>query len=129
MTEIKNYSPQDALDLCKDPKFLEQANFNQTSGPAYSLFLDNKLVACGGVRIGVGEAWFITNDENREKHPKSILRASREALDWMIREHRLWRLWAKCERSERFFEHLNFTKGKEEWWTLYPGEGLKKIER
>lgn len=118
MTEIKLYNPQDAIELCGDPTKLPEAKLNQTAGPAYSLFLDKKLIACGGVRCyGVGELWLGTNDEFREKYIKEIIRVSREQIDFMIRENHLWRLVAETESRENFLEHLGFKESEKKLFT------------
>ena len=111
MIEIKPYNPQDAIDLCGDESKRDAANLNQTAGPAYSLFLDKKLVACGGMRIyGVAELFLITSDEYRKKHIKTILKASREQIDIMVRENHIWRLLAETKISDNFLKHLGFVE-------------------
>lgn len=118
MTEIKSYNPQDAIELCGDKTKLPEANLNQTAGPAYSLFLDKKLIACGGVRCyGVGELWLVTNDEQRKKHTKTILKVSREQIDFMVRENHLWRLLAETKISENFLKHLGFVESEKKLFT------------
>ena len=115
---VKAYNPEDAIKLCGDESKRPEANLNQSAGSAYSLFLDKELIACGGVRIyGVGEMWLVTNDECRKKHIKTILRASREQIDLMVRENSLWRLLAETEISENFLEHLGFVKSKKRLYT------------
>lgn len=118
MIETKPYNPRDALELCGDESKLPQANLNQTAGPAYSLFLDKKLIACGGVRIyGIAELWLIKSKEFGENHTKTILRASKEQIDLMIRENHLWRLLAETDNGENFLEHLGFIKSKKRLYT------------
>lgn len=115
MTEIKPYIPQDAIKLVKDESKFEQAKFNQAS-PSYSLFIDGKLVACGGVRLGVGDAWFIMSDDDRQKmktpqfnsEQREIMRFCRNLADSIPREHGLWKLYADNEISQKFLEVLGF---------------------
>ena len=89
------------------------AKFN-LSGPAYSMFIDGKLVGSGGVRVGVGEAWFIMSDKDREKTPeftgtkKEIIRVCRERIDVMMRDNGLWKLYAEPEMSKVFIRSLGF---------------------
>lgn len=118
MTEIKPFNPNDAIKLCGDEKQRPNANLNQAAGPAYSLYLNKKPIACGGVRCyGVGELWMLTTDENREKYTKEILRASKEQIDLMIRENHLWRLMAETDKSESFLKHLGFVESEKRFFT------------
>lgn len=118
MTEIKPYNPDDAIELCGDESQRPNANLNQSAGPAYSLYLDKKLIACGGVRCyGVGELWLLTNDKYRQKHIKEILKASRQQIDLMIRENHLWRLMAETKVSDNFLEHLGFVESEKKLFT------------
>jgi len=113
--EIKRYIAQDAIELCGDEKKYGLALFNQAS-PAYSLFIDGKLVACGGMRIGVGEAWFIMSDDDRDRTPdftgrkRKILSVCRKQMEELCREHSLWKLYAEPEMSTVFIKALGFTE-------------------
>ena len=115
---IKPYEPQDAIDLCGDETKRAAANLNQLAGPAFTLFLDKKPIACGGVRIyGVGELWMLTNDENRKKHIKSIYRASKEEINKMIRENHLWRVMAERNEADTWLKHLGFKESEKKLYT------------
>lgn len=112
MTEIKPYVPTDAIELCGDPDKLELAKFN-LSGPCYSLFIDGKLVASGGIRFGVGEAWFIMGKDrdaspNFTSEKKVIIKSCRQKIEDMMREHGLWKLYAEPEMSKVFIKALGF---------------------
>lgn len=115
---IKPYDPQDAVDLCDDETVRAQADLNRLAGPAYSLFLDKKIIACGGVRIyGVGEMWMLTNDENRKNHIKEILRASKKQIDKMIRKQKLWRIMAERNETGAWLKHLGFKESDKRLFT------------
>jgi len=111
--ELKPYIPQDAIALCGDESKFDLALFNQAS-PACSVFIDGRLVCCGGIRFGVGEAWFIMNDKDREKSPdftgrkRKILRVCRKQIEAWSREHGMWKLYAEPEMSTIFIESLGF---------------------
>jgi hypothetical protein len=111
MSEIKGYHPDDAIAICGDESKRQYANLNQSAGPAYSLFLGSKLLGCGGVRIyGIGEAWCMFTDDAIKNNKKTILRASQEQMEIMVRENKLWRLFAETKVNENFLEHLGFKK-------------------
>ena len=108
---IKGYHPKDAIAICGDETKWPQANLNQSSGPAFSLFEDGTLLGCGGVRVyGVGEPWCMFTKEARTNKKTTILKATKQQLDIMCREHKLWRLFAETTVSESFLEHLGFKK-------------------
>lgn len=109
MSKIKGYHPRDAIEICGDESKRPEANINQSSGPAYSLFEDGKLLGCGGVRIyGIGEPWCMFTEKAKKENRKTILRSTREQLESIVREHKLWRLFAEAQISENFLEHLGF---------------------
>lgn len=115
MTEIRPYTPQDAITLCKDESKRDLAKFN-LSGPSHSLFVDGRLLCCFGIRFGVGEGWFIMDNDDRSgmKGPqftsdkRTILRACKVKMEDMIRENGLWKLFAEPEMSEVFIRALGF---------------------
>lgn len=115
---IKPYDPNDAIKLCGDESKRDAANLNQSAGPAFSLFLDKKIIACGGVRIyGLGEMWMLTTDEYRKKHIKSIMRATKEQIDLMVRENHLWRLMAERNEADAWLKHLGFKESDKRLFT------------
>lgn len=115
---IKPYDPEDAIKLCGDESKRPQANLNQSAGPAFSLFKDKKIIACGGVRIwGLGEMWMLTTDEYRKKHIKSIMRATKEQIDLMVRENHLWRLMAERNEADAWLKHLGFKESDKRLFT------------
>ena len=111
--EIKPYIPQDAIALCGDESKYELALFNQAS-PSHSVFIDGRLVFSYGVRFGVGEAWLIMSDKDRDESPnfsglkRKILRVCQEQIEVLCREHHLWKLYAEPEMSTTFLEFLGF---------------------
>lgn len=118
MTEIKKYSPNDAIFLSQDESKRAAAHLNQVAGPAFTLFSDKKPIACGGVRIyGVGELWMISNDKNRKNHIKSIYSTSKKEIEKMIRENHLWRVMAERNESDAWLKHLGFSESKKKLFT------------
>ena len=114
----KPYDPDDAIKLCGDESKRDAANLNQSAGPAFSLFLDKKVIACGGVRIyGIAELWMLTNNEYRKKYIKEILRASKEQVDSMIRENHLWRVMAERNEADAWLKHLGFEMSDKRLYT------------
>ncbi len=101
------FHPQDAIDLidCSSA----QASFNQMAGPAYSYRdEDGKLLACGGARLGSGEAWLMVRDEVKGGMRKTLLESTKHAMDKIIRERGLWKLFADSKDNGNFLEHVGF---------------------
>lgn len=118
MTEIKPYQPDDAIKICGDETKREAAQLNQVAGPAFTLFIDKKPIACGGVRIyGVGELWMLSNDENRRKHIKSIYKTSKNQIESMVSENHLWRIMAERSEADAWLKHLGFVKSEKRLYT------------
>lgn len=118
MSEIKPYSPDDAIFLYGDESKRAAAHLNQVAGPAFSLFSNRKPIACGGVRIyGVGEMWMLSNNENRKSHIRDIFRASKEQIDLMIRENHLWRIVAERNEADAWLKHLGFIESEKKLFT------------
>lgn len=110
-TDVKDFLPADAIILTGDRNQTDLANLRQTTGPGYSLFINGKLAACGGVRItGIGEAWFLGDKEALKRYTKTIIKKSREQLDDWAREHQLCRMYAVSDISDKFLETLGFKK-------------------
>ena len=112
----KQYSPQDAIDLIQCTPL--QANFNQATGTAYSFFSEKEeLLACGGVReFGVGEAWLIASPDVKGKMKKTLLQTTASVIDKIIRDGRMWRLWADSEHNGNFLHHVGFKKAEAFKW-------------
>lgn len=116
--DLKPYLPADGIILSGDRSRAEQANFNQSAGPAFTLFLDGAMVAAGGVRLSVGEAWFILSGYLREQlnhvnyrpEKRQILRTCQQMLEQMTRDEGLYRLYAEARIAEGFCEALGFEK-------------------
>ncbi len=95
------------------------ANINIVTGTAQSFFEDEHLVGVGGIRhIGIGEGWFLTPPEIREKRSLSLLREARSTFIRDRDEHNLWRCFAESMISDNFLKHLKFEpKPKGFSWT------------
>lgn len=114
--QVKKFQPEDMLHIIGNTEeSAANARLNQVSGPAYSYFLDGKLVGCGGVRIaGVGEAWACYAPEAM-KHKSGLLLHSGATLDQIKRDEHLWRLWSESPEqkpNQNFLKHLNFREVK-----------------
>ena len=114
--QVKKFQPDDMLYIVgNNEENAANARLNQVAGPAYSYFLDGKLVGCGGVRIaGVGEAWAAYTPEALE-HKSGLLLHSRTTLDQIKRDEHLWRMWSEspeAEPNQNFLKHLNFSEVK-----------------
>lgn len=112
--EIKKFRPEDMLRFIgEDPVVAANARTNLLSGPAVTVYLDNKLAACGGIRIrGVGEAWAKYSPEALKDI--NFLHESQKQIDRMCRENSIWRLWSEVsindEKHKSFLRHMNFTE-------------------
>jgi len=105
----QQFHPQDAIQLTGCTP--EQAAFNQATGPAYSFFDGDELLACGGARTyGVGEAWLMVSEKVRGEMKKTLIETTAHVIDKIVREQSLWRLWANTDRSENFLRHIGFKK-------------------
>jgi len=65
-------------------------------GPAFTMFVDDEIVGCGGVTIiktGVGEAWTLLS-KNFYKYPKTSFRALKNGLNDIIMSWKLRRVQA-----------------------------------
>jgi RimJ/RimL family protein N-acetyltransferase len=88
----------------------------ETSGPSYTLVIDDQIVACAGVVLmnyNRGEAWTLFSPLIN-KYPKTCFKAIRDELRGIVSEHGLKRVQALVrpglEVAERFVEHLGFEK-------------------
>ncbi len=110
---FEKFTVSDACQILGSNDEIDVARINLTTGPAYSAWLNNELVACGGVRVrGVGEAWALYSPKALEKK-LSLLRHSRAWLDRIIRDEALWRVWSESPRAKankNFLEHLGLRK-------------------
>lgn len=111
----QNFHTEDMLKLIgNNPLNKANANLNMVSGPAKSIYLDGKLVSCGGIRVdGIDEAWVCYHPEAL-KHLGDVLRHSRDIIEEMGREKSLWRLWAEISKDDKehktFMEHMKFNQ-------------------
>jgi len=113
--KTKMFQPEDMLRISGDTEVMAaNARLNQVAGPAHSVFIDDKLVACGGVRIaGVGEAWACYSPEVLE-HIWDVFKHTRANMEQAVREQHLWRLYAEMsvqdKRHRLFLKRLNFNQ-------------------
>ena len=111
--ETKMFQPEDMLRIRGDTEVVgANARLNQVAGPAHSIFIDDKLVACGGVRIaGVGEAWACYSPEVLE-HVWDVFKHTKANMEQVVREQNLWRVWAEMsvqdDKHRAFLKRLNF---------------------
>lgn len=93
MIEIRPYSYKDALILepkeesIKDQKgYGNWAKMNEL-GPAYTIVIDEEVIACAGIRVfweGVGEAWAILSKDKSSQHIRMILEEFGKRLEFVI---------------------------------------------
>ena len=83
-------------------------------GPAYTMIIDDQLVACGGVTLlgwRRGEAWILLSPLF-SKYPKSTYVTVKASLDGMIEDNNLRRVQAivnpEFPAHSRFLKHLGF---------------------
>lgn len=86
--------------------------YKQISGDAFTLIIDNKIIACGGIEQlwpGVGEAWLIMS-EGALKYPVSVMRRAREIFPKMnTKYHRVQALVLyQFHKAMLFVERLGF---------------------
>jgi len=119
MSDIRflRFNVDDACILQGSTKDINAFRLNQVSGPAYSAYLNNKLVACGGIRtVGIGECWAIYSPKAREdsfERKRQIVVHTRAWLDRIIRDESLWHVWSespKAKPNQNFLEHMGFRK-------------------
>jgi len=89
----------------------EHARILARGGPAYSAFVDGKIIAMGGVFIlwpGTGEAWCLTSPEIR-KHAVFFIRAVNRYLDIIAQAKKLERIQAAVQAD--FLAGMKFAEG------------------
>lgn len=108
------FLPEHLIALCKENADVERLNsaiINQISGPAFTLIEDGKILGCGGLRVaGVAQAWAYFSTDALKDKPKTILKESRAAVNEMIAENRIYRVYADPDADDSWFEHLGFVK-------------------
>lgn len=108
---FEKFTVEDACQILGSNDEIDTARINLVTGPAYSAFLNNELVACGGVRVlGIGEAWALYDKKALEKK-LSLLKHSKAWLNRIIRDEKLWRIWSECPEpkpNQNFLEHMKF---------------------
>jgi len=90
----------------------------ERKGPAYTVLVDGKVIACAGVMVvwpGVGMAWANVGEGfESDGRWRWCTRTMRRFLSDVMRSHRLHRLegtvLADSERNQRYLEFLGFTR-------------------
>ena len=130
MIEIIPYEPIHAYEIIERnvreqeihlrdaPDWEETAKGWKDYGPAFTMVVDNQVVACAGVTIlepGMGEAWSLLSTLFY-KHVKTAFKEMKERLDWIVKEYKLHTLRAFVKKDKGFepschlLQHLGFTE-------------------
>lgn len=121
--EIRPYKFEDAMKL--EPKeegvknqldYENWARLNEM-GPAYTILVDDEIIACSGIRIfweGSGEAWSILSKEKAGKYIKLILEEFGKRLDFVIREMKFRWIQVSLNKDNKngihFAQHFGFER-------------------
>lgn len=119
MLTLKYFKSEDVLKINPVEEGIENimvgAEYNAAAGPAYTGYIDGRIVACGGIRVeknGSGTPWFIMN--KGEKCKKSTFQTVKLMMKILIEEceFKYLRTFSKIgfPQSQRFLEHLGFKK-------------------
>ena len=111
----RNVREQDTW-LSKYPDWDKWAKGWKKGGPAYTLMVDGKIVACAGVLMmewNKGEAWSLLSSLFY-KYKKTTFKAIKKNLDTIIKDKKLKRVHSLVfdgteEICGKFLEHLGFT--------------------
>lgn len=115
--EVRGFNPKDAIAIMGCSEL--QASINQNAGEARSYFYQGKLVACGGVReYGVGEPWLIIDAETARKNATLLIRALRDQMDAIVRQQKLWRMFAETKTNGTLLKHLGFEEKPAFFWQM-----------
>jgi hypothetical protein len=109
----RNVREQD-IHLSETPDWEEAVEGWKKCGPAFTLLVDNQVVACAGVTIlkpGVGEAWSLLSTLFY-KNKKTVFRGMRDGLNKITQEYNLRRVQALVycgfEQGCHLLRHLGF---------------------
>ena len=109
--EIVPFVPADEIIISGNRERTDSANLNQVSGPAYTVLLKGKPIASGGLRVhGICEAFFMMSKETEKEHLKTVMEQCKKKLEEMQRQEKIYQMYARCDISENFLEHLGFEK-------------------
>jgi RimJ/RimL family protein N-acetyltransferase len=123
-TELRPYRAQDALSMTLNaqgrsaiegiPYLEESFRLYETKGPAWTLWVDGRVIGCAGVMLlwpGVAHAWMLASPW-LPRYPKTVVRAIQDGLARIIAEHGLVRIQAEVEATfttgRRFARVLGF---------------------
>lgn len=90
-----------------DPTVRVEDIFMHT-GPALSLVDNGKVLVCGGLRLGVAEAWMMPTRDFALHDTRTMLRTSRELLQELYAGAGVWEVFAVKKGADRLLEHLGF---------------------
>jgi hypothetical protein len=126
MIEVIQYEPEHAKDIIlRNARGRDEwlANFPEwekwvigwkTEGPAVTIVIDGKIVACGGVTLtewNKGEAWTLFSSL-LYKYPKTCFKVSRDTINKIIEDKKLTRVQALASpihpETQTFLQHLGF---------------------
>lgn len=111
MIEVIKFTPADIAIITGDRTRASIANHNCVAGPGYTVLVDGKPIACGGIRVhGCGVAWFAFSKEAEKEHLKTIIREAKKKLEEMQRENELCEVFAVSEDTDTWLKHLGFKK-------------------
>lgn len=91
----------ETLDVSKLATLKEIALWREKSGAAFTLFMEDRIVGCGGVDIeaDIARTWLLLSDL-ANKYPKYVTRVVKTTLAGIIREFGLTQLIAEVEPSD-----------------------------
>lgn len=126
-TLIEIYKPEHAYDILErnvrdiDLQLSQYLNWEEqcklfAEHPAYTLFVNGDVVACGGVVLmgfDRGEAWTLFSILI-SRYPKAVIKATKSCLKNIVSEQNLKRVQAlvnpKYTKGHRFLSFLGFQK-------------------
>lgn len=123
MIEIRPYSYKDALILePKEESIKDQKGYGiwakmNESGPAYTIVIDDEVIACAGIRLfweGAGEAWSILSKDKSAQHLRMIMEEFGKRLEYVIENMKFrWiqvSLKKDNEKGIHFAQHYGFDR-------------------
>lgn len=123
--EVRKFQPQDGLKLLSEPtaeRFFSKITVEQlgeiSRHPAYSFFINDKLVSCGGIVIQEeAEAWSIVPKGLSFSETKEVVRNAKKILREIMDEFGLKRIRATWKTTFdpkiKWLKHLGFRKTNE----------------
>ena len=78
------------------------------TGPALTLVDGTRILACGGIRMGIGEAWSIIDPSFAQYDTRLMLRSVRDTFKALIEECNNWQVFAFQKFDNVFIKHMGF---------------------